>query len=141
MSRCERPGAPSNDAKEMHIIFGVSCGSDFYGYSPEFNIDPKRWRLEDYFPFKMLKFQGLCETSLGYQILWQPSNVTFFSRPSCHHFTETSPCPRTTNSTKQVQTVRKVHSVRNYQIVLFAGIRANLQKQTGFGGKKLKLYL
>ena len=39
---------------------GVSCGSDFYGYTPKFNIDPKKWRLEDYFPFKMLKFQGLC---------------------------------------------------------------------------------
>ena len=30
---------------------------------PKFNIAPEKWWLEDYFPFGMAYFQGLCKTS------------------------------------------------------------------------------
>ena len=33
---------------------------------PKLNIDPENWWLEDFFPFGMVYFQGLCWTSRGY---------------------------------------------------------------------------
>ena len=33
---------------------------DFVVTLPKFNIAPEKWWLEDYFPFGMVYFQGLC---------------------------------------------------------------------------------
>ena len=54
---CRCPGSWSFDYKRCRRSSSLMC---LRSIPSKFNIDPEKWQLENYFPFRKVAFQGLC---------------------------------------------------------------------------------